>query len=860
MPGVAAPGMIAIVVPVFEHSVLVFDAIHSLAPAAHARIVIVDDGCPNLATPFAGLGLAALLPNVTYLRAPNRGLSGARNRGIAHVLGHMPDVEAVYFLDADNMLSDWSLPQMHRMLAQHPNEDWFYPDIRMFGHDWEAEYDGAFTPLVESLINMCEAGSLVRRRVFVSGLRFCEQLQLGFEDWDFWLSAIERGFRGLHFPASGFRYRKRAESMLANATRDQARIRGQLQQRHPWLTDLKWVVGAEHRMVPRYAIRLVDLDVVRLTSSGDTASEDMPWPAYMTRFWSAARSAKTQHAGAIFLVTTSFNLRVLRDARLLAWALFDLEVGLGNANIATVRIGRDAGQQLTISAPEIGPASHAAIAAMSVDTLRSVARSELDDWIRTATSAEPVPRISCRTIDLPRTTPFAAPIGDMLRDLVRACLELRASPFAADSGFPAPDCALGTPDRGHINHMLRAKFGGGVLPPAIDTRASEIAFVLPRFGFGGVERAARMVARALRRRGHVVSLVLLKSRVLEHDDGFTDAFDRIFFLDNQEFENWTGPSYLGTPLSRWSSSGEHANELNLLSMFDAVFACHAGDIMGLMGNLRRQGVVTGSYTHLFDMTETQRNAGHPHIALAFEYALDVFVCCSRDIGLQMHALGVPAAKIIEVPNAAGIDISPQAADASLRAHRARQGQKLNVLFLGRLDPQKGLDRLLAICTQLRQRQAANIRVAGRTVLTDSIEIEELSEYAEPPVHGADLIDAYVWADILLLPSRYEGLPLTVIEAMQLGVVPIVARSGAIAEVIDGGRTGFIVSQDGCVAETLERIAWLTEDRGRLHAMMAAAAASAAMRRWDDAVIELDAALRDLLAKRATARGAYATAK
>jgi glycosyltransferase involved in cell wall biosynthesis len=836
--------VIALVIPVYRHSILLFDAIHSLAKVEDTRIIIVDDGCPNLETQFAGLGLAALYPNITYMRGRNLGLSGARNRGIDHILANLPEAEAIYFLDADNMLSDWSLPQMRAALAQHPEDDWFYPDIRMFGLEWEAEYNGAFSPLVESLLNICEAGSLVRRRVFEAGLRFSESLKLGFEDWDFWLTAIEHGFRGRHFPASGFRYRKRPESMLANAARDEDRIRGHLEQRHRWLRDVKWAVTAEHRTAPRYAIYLADLGIVRLTSSGEMITEEMSWDAYITRFWAALRAPKQNHAGAVFIISSSLNLAALLAAGLLAWALFDLELRLRDCNIAALRLQRHPAGRMMIETPKIGAEPQAVLAGLSIDLLRQIAEDTTEAWFQSAATAAPLPRISTRTTHLAGEIPFLGPMGDILRWLVRATAELRHSEFATASGMPAQDCARGTPDRAHFNRLLRAKFGGGILPPAFNRRGPEIAFAIPKFEFGGVEKVTMFVARALRRRGYTVSLILLKSQSIMRADNFADAFDRVFFLDNPEFESWSGPSYLGTTLSRWSVFGEHANELNLLSIFDAVIACHGADVMGLMGNLQRRGVITAAYNHLFDATETGRHVGHPHIALAFEHALDLFICCSRDIGARMHAHGVPGSKITIVPNATGIDISPAIAAESLSLHLARDEPRLNILFIGRIDPQKGLDRLLEIAAHLRT-GLANIRIIGRPVITEPGTFPEFDGVAEDPVQGADLLDAYRWADILLLPSFFEGLPLTIIEAMQMGVVPIATQTGAIVEVIHNGANGFIVTQDGCVPETLARIAELTADRATLREMMREAAS--APRNWDDAVNELDETLRHRLA-------------
>lgn len=851
--GVTTPGPIAVIIPVFRHSVLLFDALSSLDGQEGCTVILVDDGCPNLGTQLAGLGLAASDPGIIYLRGANRGLSGARNRGIDYVLENLPEAGAIYFLDADNMLSPWSLAAMQSALRMHPGFDWFYPDINMFGLEWSASYEGGFLPLTESIMNLCEAGSLVRRRVFEDGLRFSETLKLGFEDWDFWLSAIEHGFTGRHFPDSGFLYRKRPESMLANSTRDEAHIKVQLEQRHPWVKDPKWAVAAEHKHVPRFAIYVTDLDAVRLTSSPDSVTEELSWADYVTRFWAALHSPKTEHAGAYLLITSSVALATLNSAGLLGWCLHDLQIRLRDANFVALSAPPGAAHRLAVEAPATGAAPQAVLSGVSMSLLRAVVRDPLDDWIRSVAGDAPQARVSTRALYLPQGS---APLpGSMLRQLVRAAQSLRLSAYNVVTGLPVPDCSLGTPDRAQISAKLTGKFGGGIMPPALARTKPEIALAVPHFAFGGVEKVTMFVAAALRRRGYSVSLLLCKARDIALVEGFTEAFDRVFFLDNPEFEHFTGPSYLGTNLPRWADAGEHANELNLLSAFDAVISCHAADLLGLMGELRRRGVVTGAYNHLFDATETGRHCGHPYLALAYEHALDLYIGCSRQILHMLHGHGVPAEKLVAVPNAPGIAIAPEVAQASLAARLARQGRRLNVLFMGRLDQQKGLDRLAAICGVLQERGGAHVRVLGRAVLSENALPPELAPLVEPPVQGDGLLEAYHWADILLLPSLYEGLPLTVIEAQRMGVVPIAAASGALAETVEDGVNGFLVPQETCVSETLARVAALTADRPLLH-RMARAAASGGLD-WDEAVAPLEAKLRAALARTARTRRAPA---
>ena len=104
------------------------------------------------------------------------------------------------------------------------------------------------------------------------------------------------------------------------------------------------------------------------------------------------------------------------------------------------------------------------------------------------------------------------------------------------------------------------------------------------------------------------------------------------------------------------------------------------------------------------------------------------------------------------------------------------------------------------------------RWAQRLGLTDRIVFEG---------HVADIEKVWALNHVLVMPSRIEGLPLAVIEAMLCGR-PVVATDVAGAEVVEDGVTGFLAEAPtvGCVGEALERF-WAR--RGEAEAIGALAA-------------------------------------
>jgi len=59
-------------------------------------------------------------------------------------------------------------------------------------------------------------------------------------------------------------------------------------------------------------------------------------------------------------------------------------------------------------------------------------------------------------------------------------------------------------------------------------------------------------------------------------------------------------------------------------------------------------------------------------------------------------------------------------------------------------------------------------------------------------HIEEISLLYPALDVLLLPSRYEGLPITVLEAMAVGLPIIASRLDGIAEVLVDGESGYLV--------------------------------------------------------------------
>ena len=93
----------------------------------------------------------------------------------------------------------------------------------------------------------------------------------------------------------------------------------------------------------------------------------------------------------------------------------------------------------------------------------------------------------------------------------------------------------------------------------------------------------------------------------------------------------------------------------------------------------------------------------------------------------------------------------------------------------------------------RTRHRVEWRVVGRAVLDRPV---DLGLALEPPATTPAQLDAlYAWADAVLLPSRFEGVPLIVLEAQRFGCAVVATDVGATGEIVEDGADGFLVPHD-----------------------------------------------------------------
>lgn len=126
-----------------------------------------------------------------------------------------------------------------------------------------------------------------------------------------------------------------------------------------------------------------------------------------------------------------------------------------------------------------------------------------------------------------------------------------------------------------------------------------------------------------------------------------------------------------------------------------------------------------------------------------------------------------------------------------------------IAFVGRLSHEKGVDRFIDVARHLSEYDFS--------IYGDGPERETLTQQAPQNVlfHGHQTNMNVVWNNIsvLVISSRYEGLPMAALEAMSRGIVVISLNVGRLSDLIEDGSNGFIAHDIPKLTEKLKH--WLS---------------------------------------------------
>ncbi len=360
--------------------------------------------------------------------------------------------------------------------------------------------------------------------------------------------------------------------------------------------------------------------------------------------------------------------------------------------------------------------------------------------------------------------------------------------------------------------------------PASPSSLPPIAQVIETLGMGGAEQLAVRFANALAARGHSSHLVVIESPGPLRDRVAAD-------VHLHELRHVRGP--VGNPPRFLASIGRGRRRL-----LDLVRETGIGVMQTHLPGANFWGLLTqwsGACPVIATIHNNQEfeygDADHPlrrtlriqayrqiirRCAFTVAVSADVRTSMCAQLGLDPEA--TPRLRTVTNGVAPGATLEPRER-AAIRERLAVPDQVPLILAAGRLGPQKNHGDLVAAAARLRdQGRPFRLVIAGegehRQQLESAVASERLAAHVQLPGNLPDLDRVMAAADVFAMASRWEGLPLVLLEAMAAGLPPVAYAIPGVTDVITAPEVGRTVPLDDVAALAHTLAAFLEDPAAR----------------------------------------------
>jgi glycosyltransferase involved in cell wall biosynthesis len=195
------------------------------------------------------------------------------------------------------------------------------------------------------------------------------------------------------------------------------------------------------------------------------------------------------------------------------------------------------------------------------------------------------------------------------------------------------------------------------------------------------------------------------------------------------------------------------------------------------------------------------------------------ISVSRMVAHEFRVIGVPKEKIAIIPNGVDLEEYKQLPIGDLFRKRLdiKENEKV-VLTIGRLEKIKGFQYLIkALPSIIKEVGSTKLVIAGPD-FNYGAKLKKLAEETNVqdnvifygPINGKEKFEAFSAANIVAVPSLYEGFGMLLLEAMAAGKPLVATNTGAAPEIIQNGKNG-ILANLGNVEDLAGKIIKLLSD-------------------------------------------------
>jgi glycosyltransferase involved in cell wall biosynthesis len=220
--------MVSVIIPCYNGGLYLREAIDSVKNQTikDIEIIVIDDCSNDQLTKEVISGLKNDKTIKTLQNFFNRGVSASRNRAISEAKG-------IYIvpLDADDRLHPEFVEKAVKAI-ENSRGDVIYSQFELFGNRKCSVNLKMFSVKKMLHDNLVVNTALYRKSAWSNVCGYSEEMKTGLEDWDFWLSLIEKGNDFHRIEESLFYYRKHGESRKDNAKKTETELRKIIFDRH----------------------------------------------------------------------------------------------------------------------------------------------------------------------------------------------------------------------------------------------------------------------------------------------------------------------------------------------------------------------------------------------------------------------------------------------------------------------------------------------------------------------------------------------------------------------------------------------------------------------------------------------------
>lgn len=136
--------------------------------------------------------------------------------------------------------------------------------------------------------------------------------------------------------------------------------------------------------------------------------------------------------------------------------------------------------------------------------------------------------------------------------------------------------------------------------------------------------------------------------------------------------------------------------------------------------------------------------------------------------------------------------------AEEECHKHDDSCPLQLGYLGRIEPNKGMTELLEACKMLNEKGIPFVLHLAGKEQTEGEYIPLFQQMLGDKFHYAGLVSGekkqqfLQTLDLLVMPTYFEGLPMSLLECMSYGIAPVITDVGSVSTVVKDGDNGVII--------------------------------------------------------------------